>query len=218
MKHLTYLFVSAAIYLIVMHLPVVGLIAQPINILCTFLHEFGHAFFAIITGGSVKSMAVNMDGSGVTYTMGGNAALLTMGGYVGSALFGNIMLRLADTHTAQPVLKFLAGVMFVTSLIWFDNFVTTGALMVYAVVLWYMSNRHLSPYILSFLGVACIIYIIQDFNVGPTSDLQAYESEVGLFPAGVWMYIWLMIVIAMTSVNLYGIIRKRRAIEEQYEY
>jgi hypothetical protein len=215
MKHLLFLFISSLLYLIVINLPVVGLIAQPINILCTFLHEFGHAFFAIITGGSVQSMAVNMDGSGVTYTMGGNAAILTMGGYVGSALFGNIMLRLADTHIAQPVLKVLSGVMFITSIIWFNNVVTTVALILFAFALWFISNKHLSPYILSFLGVACIIYIIQDFNVGPTSDLQAYESEVGLFPAAIWMYIWLGIVIVMTSINLFGILKKRNHLIEQ---
>lgn len=216
MKHLLFLFISSLLYLIVINLPVIGLIAQPINILCTFLHEFGHAFFAIITGGSVQSMAVNMDGSGVTYTMGGNAAILTMGGYVGSALFGNIMLRLADTHTAQPVLKVLSGVMFITSIIWFNNVVTTVALILFAFALWFLSNKHLSPYILSFLGIACIIYIIQDFNVGPTSDLQAYESEVGIFPAAIWMYIWLEIVIVMTSINLFGILKKRKIVEAKY--
>jgi len=56
--------------------------------------------------------------------------------------------------------------------------------------------------ILMLLGLASIIYIIQDFNVGPSSDLAAMERELKFIPAKVWMYIWLAIVIAILALNL----------------
>jgi len=210
-RYLFYLLLSVMIYMIIVYVPVIGLITLPIRLLCTFLHEFGHAFFAIITGGSVKSLAVNMDGSGVTGVVGGNKALLIMGGYIGSALFGNLILRLAGSRNPDIVQKVLAGLMFISALIWFDNFITTGILLAFSAALWYSANKKRSSYILGFLGVACVLYIIQDFNVGPSSDLQAYENEVGFFPARVWMYIWLLIVIATTALNLRALYNKRRS-------
>jgi len=175
--------------------------------LCTFLHEFGHAFFSIISGGTVHSLAVNNDGSGVTTTSGGSQGLCTIGGYVGSAIFGNVMLWLSGSKWSSITLKIIAFAMFFSSIIWFDNIFTTAILAFFAIGLYFVSMVPFNSFVLSFLGVACAIYIIQDFNVGPTSDLQAYEQEVGIFPAGVWMYIWLGLVLASTSFTMWKILK-----------
>ena len=66
-------------------------ILYPIHLLVTFLHELGHALGALITGGSVLALQVNEDGSGWTKTAGGNLGIILMGGYLGSALLGNIL-------------------------------------------------------------------------------------------------------------------------------
>ena len=199
---------STAIYLILWFTPMFRMIVFPITILCTFLHEFGHAFLAIVSGGHVHSLCVNMDGSGVTSMSGGSPGLETMGGYIGSALFGNIMIRLSYGKVASWTLKLIAICMFIAAFFWFSNIITTTALFVFALALFFLSRASISSYILAFLGVASVIYIIQDFNVGPTSDLRAYQSEVGIFPAGVWMYIWLAIVILLTGFNLLNLQKK----------
>jgi hypothetical protein len=212
-----YLLLSVAVYVLLSYTPGIKVIAFPIEMLCTFLHEFGHAFFGLITGGSVNSLCVNPDGSGVTTISGGNVPLLTMGGYVGSAVFGNVMLRMGTENRAAISLKVLAALMLISSIFWFDNLVTTGILIVFAVGLLAISRwgSKLCPFIISFLGVASVVYIVQDFNVGPTSDLQSYESEVGLFPAGVWMYIWLAIVIVITGINLLSLLKNKTNYESK---
>ena len=48
-----------------------ALILYPVTLLVTFLHEFGHAVGAIITGGEVMHLRVNPNGSGMTTTRGG---------------------------------------------------------------------------------------------------------------------------------------------------
>lgn len=209
MKNIGYLLISIGAYVLILNTPGINIIAKPIEILCTFLHEFGHAFFSMLSGGTVHSLCVNMDGSGVTTTSGGSQGLCTMGGYVGSALFGNIMIYLAIKGHAGSVLKLLAFSMFISAFFWFDNITTTIALFIFAIGLLVMSFFPLKSFMLAFIGVASIIYIIQDFNVGPTSDLQAYESEVGIFPAGVWMYIWLGIVICMTGFNFINLLKNK---------
>lgn len=210
MKRLILIALSIGIYLLLLMAPGFSLLAKPIELLATFLHEFGHAFFALISGGSVHSLCVNMDGSGVTTTSGGSLGLITMGGYVGSAVFGNIMIRLSKDSTASLALKSLGTIMLVSSFFWFDNITTSGLLTSFSISLLAISHwgsKEISSFMLSFLGVACVLYIIQDFNVGPTSDLQAYESEVGIFPASVWMYIWLVLVIVITAFNLKTLIK-----------
>lgn len=59
------------------------------------------------------------------------------------------------------------------------------------------------------LGLASIIYIIQDFNVGPSSDLAQMERELKYIPAKVWMYIWLAIVLAILALNLKMLFSKK---------
>ena len=52
-----------------------------------------------------------------------------------------------------------------------------------------------------FLGLASVIYIIQDFNVGPKSDLKAYKEVMVFIPATVWMYIWLAVAVLLLIFN-----------------
>lgn len=210
MRRIFYILIAIAIYLVLSYLPGVNILTKPVGILCTFLHEFGHAFFAIISGGSVHSLAVNVDESGVTTTSGGSPGLITMGGYVGSAVFGNLMIRFSTEKMSGNILKILCILMLITAMFLYSNLITTGMLVVFALALYFLSGKRISPFILSFLGVASVVYIIQDFNVGPTSDLQAYEQEVGLFPAAVWMYIWLAIVLVMTGWNMINLFKVKK--------
>jgi hypothetical protein len=181
------------------------LLLYPITLLVTFLHEFGHAFGAIISGGSVKSLTVRSDGSGVTHTFGGNPALTLIGGYVGSALFGNLLFyigaRLDELH--RVTLQFLAAIMAFAAIFWFQSVNSTVILLIFAFVLYFIASRSEWPgAILMFFGIASIVYIIQDFRVGPSSDLAQFERVVGIFPADIWKYIWLGIVIAMAWYNM----------------
>lgn len=67
----------------------------PLRLFVTFVHESGHAVAALLTGGSVASLHVSPNGSGVTWTR--DSPLLhwvtLSGGYVGSALFGALLLQ-----------------------------------------------------------------------------------------------------------------------------
>lgn len=183
----------------------------PIEMLCTFLHEFGHAIFCELSGGDVDSLCVNTDGSGVTTTMGGSRGFITMGGYIGSAIFGNLMIYLSSRDKYGITLKLLSFLMIFSSLIWFNNIITTSILIGFSILLYLISRTKAKSFALAFLGVASIIYIIQDFDVGPTSDLKAYENEIGLFPAEWWMYIWLCIVLIITLITFYLVFKSKKS-------
>jgi hypothetical protein len=180
-------------------------ILYPITLLVTFLHEFGHAVGAAITGGSVKGIQINLNGSGVTTSLGGNAAVTLMGGYLGSALFGNILFyigaKLERFH--RITLLFLAGMMVFTSIFLFESWITTAILVVFAGLLYVIARHAEWPgWALMFFGMASTLYIIQDFNYGPSSDLMQFENVVGIFPADIWKYIWLGAVVMMFIYNI----------------
>jgi len=202
MKNLLILSIAVAVYVGISLTAAAPYINFPITMLCTFLHEFGHAFFAVLTGGSVISLQVNPDGSGVTWTSGGSRALTLMGGYIGSAVFGNILLRVSLTNFARWGCYALALASAVSAVMWFSSLYTMFLLAVFSGVFLFMAQSKFAPYVLQFIGVASLIYIIQDFNVGPTGDLQMFASEISPFPpAAVMMYVWLGIVLALTVWN-----------------
>ncbi len=201
-----------ALYLVIKFLggEIGQIILKPINLFVTYLHEFGHAFGALITGGEVVSLVVNEDGSGVTTTRGGSKTVILMGGYIGSAIFGNLLFYIGarKAKMAQFTVYTLATSMAIAAIVWFDSMFTTTFLMVFAVVLFILANKtNLDRDILMFLGIASIIFIVQDFNVGPTSDLIAYAEHLVIFSSNVWMYIWLVIVVLLCLFNFRMILK-----------
>ncbi len=191
------------------------LLLYPVTMLVTFLHEFGHAMGAILTGGSVEGLQVNSDGSGYTTTRGGSPAVVLMGGYLGSAVLGNILFRIGARHhhLAQATLLVMAGFMSLAGILWFESFESTVILWVFALSLAIIALKTRADQdVLMFLGLAAVLYIIQDFNVGPSSDLAMYEKVVGLFSAQVWMYIWLGLAALLFYWNLSGVFRKNRSV------
>lgn len=64
----------------------------PIALFGTFIHEASHALAAVMSGGKVLGMHVNLDTSGLTKTMGGVGLLISSAGYLGSVLAGAAFL------------------------------------------------------------------------------------------------------------------------------
>lgn len=180
-------------------------ILYPIQLFVTFLHEFGHAIGAVLTGGGVEEVQINADGSGFTRTRGGSRAVTIMGGYLGSAIFGNILFYVGarGKRMVKPMLALVIIAMLVTGFYWFNSLFTTVVLIGFALVLTViMAKTSFGSDVLMFMGLASVMYIIQDFNVGPTSDLKAYEEVMVILPASVWMYIWLGVAILLLLLNL----------------
>lgn len=180
-------------------------IMYPIRILVTFLHELGHAVGALITGGWVERIQINPNGSGFTSTAGGSRSVILMGGYLGSALFGNILFFIGarSKFLVKPMLLLLALSMTVTALYWYNSLFTTGVLILFVLaILFFTFKTDFGNEILMFFGLASILFIIQDFNVGPTSDLEKYAEIMVVFPPAVWMYIWLGVAIVLFGFNL----------------
>ncbi len=180
-------------------------IMYPIQLLVTYLHEFGHALGALLSGGGVEEIQINQDGSGFTRSVGGHRGIILMGGYIGSAILGNLLFLIgARSERLSKIMMYLLAVsMVLTAVIWFNSFFTSGFLLVFSLALIVIvAKTDWTGLVLMFLGLACVLYIVQDFNVGPSSDLEKYAEYMVVFSKSVWMYIWLAIVVLISIFNL----------------
>ena len=177
----------------------------PIRVFVTFLHELGHAAGALLTGGKVESIVIEPNTGGMTTTLNGNRPITIAGGYIGSALFGNIMVYIGakQPRLVKPLLGLVIAVLLVTGFVWYKSVFTTFVLCAFAGVLfWAGFKTRYGREILIFLGLASVIYILQDTAYGPSSDLAQFEREMRFFPARGWMLIWFFGAIGMLLLNL----------------
>jgi hypothetical protein len=180
-------------------------VLYPIRNFVTFLHEFGHASGALITGGSVISIEIHSSGGGLAWTRGGNRAVTIMGGYLGSALFGNLLFYIGAKKPkwVKPTLSIVILAMLITGFLWYKTLYTTALLCIFAGALFVIGFKtKFGRDALMFLGLASVLYIIQNFNIGPRSDLSAFETEIGILPSRAWMYVWLTIALIFLAINL----------------
>ena len=81
----------------------------PFRIFTTTIHEASHALTALITGGRVVCFEVETSGAGLTCTVGGWGFLVSSAGYLGSTLFGGLLLIWAKKEVGRR--RLLYGLM-----------------------------------------------------------------------------------------------------------
>ncbi|MCP4523088.1 MAG: hypothetical protein GY828_02610 [Candidatus Gracilibacteria bacterium] len=211
-KNQNILIISVIVYLVLAYsVPYGNFIVYPIQLFVTFLHEFGHAIFAMLTGGSVKALQINADGSGYAITGGGITSLVLLGGYIGSAIFGNTLLYVGykKQSWSKNILYFIIGLLIFSAIIWFESLVSSLILFALALLLYTISKqKEYASVILQFLGITTLLYIIKDYSVGPTSDIAKFSDIFIFIPEVVWMIIWLILVLGITGWNVKKIIKK----------
>jgi hypothetical protein len=180
--------------------------------LVTFLHEIGHATATIVTGGHVRSLQVNLDGSGLCTSSGGIRLFIICGGYLGSIFFGNLILYtgIKFKYMSRFFAAGLAVCLIFASLFWFStlqSFLFTagiGAVLLFLFIKFSWSGR----VFMIVTGIYSIFYILHDYQTGPSSDLVAFSSIAG-FNATLWMYVWLVTALIITMLFL-GLTLKKK--------
>lgn len=88
--------------------PYAEYLVYPVRLFVTFIHEGSHVMASLITGGSVQSLTVSPDGSGVVQSLTGSwlSVLITSSaGYLGAVAYGMLLLVLIRrAYSARIVL------------------------------------------------------------------------------------------------------------------
>jgi len=91
------LLIATVITIALWFIPYAEYLVYPVRLFTTFIHESSHALIAFLTGGSVQSLTIASDGSGVVYSVPSGffgAMLTSSAGYLGTTAFGVLLLLL----------------------------------------------------------------------------------------------------------------------------
>ncbi len=206
-KKLLIIVLSIVLYWVVKnYIPYGAYVLYPITLLVTIFHETGHAFFALVSGGSVHGIQINHDGSGYALIAGGLSVLVIPGGYIGSALWGNLLLYVAlyKERYTRWIVYLLMGVFVFSAVVWFNSLGSTLLLLAFAALTYGLSrvSRSIQVYTLLAIGATSLLYIIMDFNGGPSSDLARFTSLIPVVPQIIWAVVWLAVVAWLTYLNI----------------
>ena len=210
-------------------------VVYPIRLFVTFIHESSHALIAVLTGGSVQSLTISADTSGLTYSapsgfFGG--ALTSSAGYLGTTVFGVVMLYLIRKSfspnkiltglgifvgiilvvftVVSPIFNFLSLQVALSSVLF--TAVAGTLLSAGLIALGIFSTPRIASFAVAFLAVQCLLNAITDqitlFYINSPfagSDIQNDASNMAAathLPGIVWVVIWIGISVMMISLGL----------------
>lgn len=212
LRSIVFIAIGIVAYYFLRTMPFGEFVLYPFRMLATIMHEFGHGAFALLTGGDIMSIQINTDGSGLTWTSGGIRLFIVAGGYIGSAIFGNLLLRAGLVHAqwSNHVLKVLLVIMLAICTIWSASLANTLFVAAFAISIYVISrlNTEIASWFLVAMGILSLLHIIEDFNVGPSSDLAQFTQLLPILPQRAWMFAWLAFVVYLTWKNVTSILAR----------
>lgn len=102
-----------ALSFVLKSVPGLDALLGPLNQFETIIHELGHAFACVFTGGSVSGLTIVSDGAGhggLTFCHGGNPFVYGQTGYLGESIFGCALILLARFPSLSRFLLCAIGV------------------------------------------------------------------------------------------------------------
>lgn len=197
-------------------------LVYPLKIFVVFLHEISHGLAAIMTGGTIERIELTFDQGGVCLTRGGSAFVILSTGYLGSSLWGALLLVLSSrtrwNRIIVPgigILTLAITIFFVRSLFGFLYGISSGAALIVA------GQKLLEKYnalLVKVIGITSCLYAIYDIvsdvfaNNIRESDAHALAELTGI-PSFVWGLMWILIAVGVTALAL--VISTRRIPESQ---
>ena len=186
----------------------------PIKLFVVILHEFSHGLAAILTGGSIVKIEVDPRIGGVCYTRGGSMIIVASAGYLGSILWGGLILIIASRTKYDKILGMVIGgllillpILYIRS--WFGFLFTAGFGAALAAIS-YFARDYIVDTLMKFLGMTSCMYVIIDIkedliqrtNVGSDADAiaQLLGSQAFSVPIGIF---WILLALAAFAFFLW---------------
>jgi len=216
-------------------IPYAEYLVYPIRLFVTFIHESSHALIAVVTGGSVQSLTIASDGSGVVYSAGTSLLgqlLTSSAGYLGTMVFGVLMLWLMRKSFSPQKILFVAGAFVGVMTVVFGillpifNFlslqvgfgsvaftVTVGLLLSAGLMALAMfASKGVADFAVAFLAVQCLLNALSDLKTvlfinAPLigSDMQTDAGNMAAatgIPGFIWVIVWIGISLALMALGV----------------
>lgn len=211
--------ILAALVLIAGQIPMLGMLFYPFQLFGTFVHELSHGLMAMLTGGEFRRFAVNPDLSGIAWSAGGSRWLISSAGYIGSAVFGGLLVLLrARGVSAERLLMGLGLILGLLCLLFVRNLFGIASGLAIAALLFFVGQRlpsrwaHLAVLFLGVQmmldGLNSLMGLIQMSAAGHAmTDAGNMERATGI-PALAWSIVWMMISLGILGYTMKLVAKK----------
>ena len=189
----------------------------PLKLFTVLLHEISHGLAAELSGGDMLRIEISPEQGGVCYTQGGLRFVILPAGYLGSMLWGNLLIILAARTSWDKKIAIVLGVIiFLISILYVSNgfgFIFSLIFGVALILSGLFLNENINDLLLKFIGTTSALYAIIDIKDDllvrsiPGSDAWAMSEEIFPLPPFVWGVIWIIISIFLTYKSLQFAIR-----------
>jgi hypothetical protein len=177
----------------------------PLKIFVVLLHEWSHAVALMATGGNLERIVLDPQQGGATFGVGGSAFLTLSAGYLGSLLWGSLMVLGAQARRVRPqiITGIIGGAVVALTLLYIRSLFGIGfgllfgtALVLgarYVPALW---NRR----VLLTLGLTSCLYAILDIKSDVLerpelrSDARMLAELTGV-PTLAWGVAWTLVAL-----------------------
>ncbi len=185
----------------------------PLKIFVVFMHEVSHGLTAIATGGSIVEIEINPQQGGHAVTKGGSRFWTLSAGYLGSLLWGGVILLLAArTHLDKGVSVLIGiGMVVITIAFGSDRFTYLFGIGfgVTLIAIGMFLPEVVNDWILRVIGMTSCLYAILDIKSDVLdrsnlrSDARMLAEETKFLTTEIWGLLWIVIAIVLTVWFLY---------------
>ena len=235
------LLLAAILSIALWFIPFAEILSYPFRIFVTFIHEGGHAIAALVTGNSVQSLSVAMNGSGETYTTQGGVfsqMLVSSAGYIGAMTYGALLLVLIRRSVAARLVLFgsavvvfaLTAIFGVVKPLVAGTWGSLGGLpftllagVLISVGLFAVArfaSARVATFLVSFLAVQCVLNALLDLKTvfflsspfATTVPTDALNmANATGVPAMIWSIVWISLSVLILAVTVRQYVGSRRS-------
>jgi len=195
-------------------------VVYPLKILVVFFHELSHGLAAVLTGGDIVRIEVVAAEGGLCVTQGGSRFVTLSAGYLGSLLWGGIILLLsARTRLDRAMSVTLGVILLLTSLLFVRPFGSFG--FVFGLVsglalggIGLLLPEAVNDYLLRVVGLTSCLYAVLDIKSDILdrphlrSDAVMLAEQTGI-PAVVWGGLWIAVAVGLAALFLVTACREK---------
>ena len=194
-------------------------VIQPVKIMVVLFHEMSHGLMALASGGDVLRIVITADEGGSCETQGGIGTLIVSAGYLGSMLFGGLLLYLSRFRSCVPVVYTLLSLTLGAALftVLHDPYSRTFATALAGsfIFLGLLAPAFVGVFFLRVLGTVSCLYSIIDIYVDiladhgeqfAQNDAIAFANLTGI-PASTVGAAWLGISLVFFVLVLRALVR-----------
>ncbi|ORX82501.1 hypothetical protein BCR32DRAFT_267583 [Anaeromyces robustus] len=221
-KSQTTTLVIIAIYFVVIlifwNVKYLNTILWPFKIFTVGLHELSHAIAGKLTGAKIESIKIDADEGGSTVMRGGKRWATLPAGYIGSSIFGALMIFCGFNEQASKICAIVIGISMILLLWYAKNWIARIITVIFVGLIalaWYLEGGKYLIYVVLFLGVMSCFYslwdIVEDVVLHKINESDASKFAKlfchGCMPAQVWGFFWfiysLIILVLAIVLALY---------------